>query len=120
MLTFHETGRPAENVREVIAASPNSSKFDAMHYLLLGTCELVAKIENISQSTLVFWDPSLPGLRGSKPFKRRLRKDGVPDYWRTQEYPPQRRPLVGPNDEDYFRMRLTATRSNPFQTGEFE
>jgi hypothetical protein len=102
MLTFHETGRPAGNVREVIARSPDLSKFDAMHYLVLGAYGLAAETENISESTLVFWDPSLPGLRGSEPFKRLLRMDGVPDYWRAHEYPPQCRPVIGPNGEDDF------------------
>jgi TolB-like protein len=102
MLTFHETGRPAEDVREAVAASPDLRKFDAMHYLVLGAYGLAAEIETLSESTLAFWDPSLPGLRGSEPFKRMLRKDGVPDYWRTHEYPPQCRPIIGPNGEDDF------------------
>jgi hypothetical protein len=73
-----------------------------MHYLVLGAYGLAAETENISESTLVYWDPSPPGLRGSEPFKRLLRKDGVPDYWRTHEYPPQCRPVAGSNGEDDF------------------
>lgn len=102
MLVFHETGRPADNVRQAIAESAVLPKYHAMHYLALGAYELAAESEKMTESTLVFWNPGLPGLRNSESFKRLLARFGVPDYWRTHEFPPQCRPLVSTSGEDDF------------------
>ncbi len=102
MLEFQQTGRPAGNVRRAIEESGDLPKYHAMHYLVLGAYDLAADMAEVTESTLVFWDPSLPGLRGSEAFKRLLREDGVPDYWRTHEYPPQCRPIEKTDGEDDF------------------
>ncbi|QKK03068.1 MAG: hypothetical protein HND55_10690 [Pseudomonadota bacterium] len=93
MFEFHRTGRAPANVREVVEGSGDLSKYHAMNYLTLGAYDLAADVPEMSESTLVYWDPSLPGLRNSDAFKRILDRFGVPAHWRVNGFPPQCRPL---------------------------
>jgi len=102
MFEFHRTGRAPATVREVVEGSDDPGRYHAMHYLLLGAYDLAAEIPEISESTLAFWDPTLPGLRNSGAFKRILNRFGIPAYWREYGYPPMCRPLVGDQGEDDF------------------
>ncbi len=102
MFEFHRTGHAPADARELVEGSEELINYHAMNYLVLGAYELAAETPEISEHTLVFWDPTLPGLRDSAAFKRILSRFGIPAYWREYGYPPMCRPLDGDQREDDF------------------
>jgi len=102
LLEFHRTGRPVANVLEIVEGSERYAKYHAMTLLNLGAYALAAEAQPMTESTLIYWDSTLPGLRNSEAFKRILRRFGVPTYWRKHGFPPQCRPIVSESGEDDF------------------
>ena len=66
-------------------------------YFWLGDYDTVADNDDASMATVIAWERYPASFRNSPQMKRRLRNEGVVDYWRKHGYPPQCR-AVGADD----------------------
>lgn len=76
---------------------PDQQSVQYQWLLLLRDYELAADLSAISSTQVEHWDPAYQGLRAAPSFKRILKHQGVPAYWRAHGYPPQCQP-VGADD----------------------
>jgi hypothetical protein len=86
-------------VREVksVARPGEQTVTLARIYLWLGRYDLVPGSEGVTSFSTTHWEPGFPGFRNSAAFKKMLREQGIPEYWREKGFPPLCR-AVGAKD----------------------
>jgi TolB-like protein len=90
-----EQGQPPAQLEELLARHPDSD--NPTGHMMLRAYDRAAAWEGRITTLVAQWDPVHSGFRNTPAFRRILEKQGVPDYWRENGYPPLCRP-VGVDD----------------------